>query len=127
MPRPATEPGTVERATLTYEDEKGPHVFAMRKDTLSVGRGGSAVWVDVQVVTVPKVSREHVRIRRDGDAFFIQDLSTWGTSVDGRPIPSAIPGPDGVIQPGPEAPLGSPARIALADALVIHFEARRER
>jgi hypothetical protein len=126
LPRP-TEPGTVERATLTYEDEKGPHVFSMRKDTLSVGRGGSAVWVDVQVVTSPKVSREHCRIRRDGDAFFIQDLSTWGTSVDGRPIPPAIPGPDGVMQPGPEGPLGSPARITLADVLVIHFDARRER
>jgi FHA domain len=127
LPRPATEPGTVERAMLTYEDEKGPHVFSMRKDTLSVGRGGSAVWVDVQVVTSPKVSREHVRIRRDGEAFFIQDLSTWGTSVDGQPIPAAIPGPDGVMQPGPEQPLGSPARIALADALVINFEVRRER
>lgn len=127
LPRPATEPGTVERATLTYEDEKGSHVFSMRKDTVSVGRGGSAVWVDVQVVTSPKVSREHFRIRRDGEAFFIQDLSTWGTSVDGRPIPAAIPGLDGVMQPGPEAPLGSPARIALADVLVIHFEARRLR
>jgi pSer/pThr/pTyr-binding forkhead associated (FHA) protein len=78
-------------------------------------------------VTSPKVSREHFRIRRDGEAFFIQDLSTWGTSVDGRPVSPAIPGPDGVMQPGPEQPLGSPARIELADALVIHFEARRER
>lgn len=127
LPRPATEPSTVERATLTYEDEKGPHVFSMRKDTVSVGRGGSAVWVDVQVVTSPKVSREHFRIRRDGEAFFIQDLSTWGTSVEGRQIPPAIPGPDNVMQPGPEQPLGSPARIELADALVIRFEARRER
>lgn len=124
--RPATEPSTVERASLRYEDEHGAHVFAMRKDTLSVGRGGSAVWVDVQVVTSPKVSREHFRIRRDGDSFFIQDLSTWGTSVDGQPIPPAIAGPDGVLRPGPEQPLGSSARIQMADALVIHFEARRD-
>jgi hypothetical protein len=124
--RAPTEPSTLERATLKYEDDNGPHVFTMRKDTLSVGRGGSAVWVDVQLVTSSKVSREHFRIRRDGDAFLIQDLSTWGTTVDGRPIPAAIPGPDGVMRPGPEQPLGSPARIGLADALVIHFEARRE-
>src|SRR5690606_7014721 len=70
--RPATEPAPVRRAALTYEHDQGPHVFSMRKATLSVGRGGSAVWVDVQLVTSPKVSREHFRIRRSGDAFFIQ-------------------------------------------------------
>jgi pSer/pThr/pTyr-binding forkhead associated (FHA) protein len=116
----------VERASLRYEDDNGPHVFSMRKDTLSIGRGGSSVWVDVQVVTSPKVSREHFRLRRDGDAFFIQDLSTWGTFVDGRQIPAAVTGPDGVLRPGPELPLPAAARIQLADALVIHFEARRD-
>ena len=116
----------VERASLRYEDDDGPHVFSMRKDALSVGRGGSAVWVDVQVVTSPKVSREHFRLRRDGDAFFIQDLSTWGTFVDGRQIPPAVTGPDGVLRPGPELPLPASARIQMADALVIHFDARRD-
>lgn len=124
--RPATEPATTERAVLRYEDEQGPHVFSMRKDTLSIGRGGSSVWVDVQVVTTPKVSREHFRLRREGDAFFIQDFSTWGTTVNGQPIPPAVPGPDGVLRPGPEQPLASPARIQMADAVVIHFEARRD-
>ena len=114
---------TGERAVLRYEDEKGAHVFSMRKDTLSIGRGGSSVWVDVQVVTSAKVSREHARIRRDGSAFFIQDLSTWGTFVNGAQIPAATPGSDGVLRPGPEQPLTSPARIQLADALVIQFEA----
>jgi len=118
---------TAERASLRYEDELGTHVFAMRKDTLSVGRGGSAVWVDVQVVTAPRVSREHFRIRRDASgAFFIQDLSTWGTSVNGQPVPAAVPGPDGVLRPGPEQPLPSPARIELAGVLTIDFEARRQ-
>ena len=123
--RPGTEPGnTAERAVLRYEDEQGPHVFSMRKDTLSIGRGGSAVWVDVQVVTSPKVSREHFRLRKVGDAFFVQDLSTWGTSVNGQPIPPAISGPDGALQPGAEHPLESTAQIQMADAVVIHFEAR---
>jgi len=122
--RPATEPATTERAVLRYEDEQGPHVFSMRKDTLSIGRGGSSVWVDVQVVTSPKVSREHFRLRREGESFFIQDLSTWGTTVDGQPIPPAVAGPDDVLQPGPEHPLPRQARIQMADAVVMHFEAR---
>jgi hypothetical protein len=122
----AADQGTAERASLRYEDEQGAHVFSMRKDTLSIGRGGSSVWVDVQVVTSPKVSREHFRLRREGDAFFIQDLSTWGTFVNGQPIPPPVVGPEGVMSPGPEQPLGSPAQIRMADALVIHFDARRE-
>ena len=119
----AADTSTIERASLRYEDEQGSHVFSMRKDTLSIGRGGSSVWVDVQVVTSPKVSREHFRLRRDGDTFLIQDLSTWGTFVDGKPIPPAVAGPDGVLRPGPEQELSSPARIQMADALVIRFEA----
>src|SRR5215510_12185156 len=58
-------PDLRERATLTYDDEQGHHAFSMCKDTLSVGRGGSAVWVDVQVFASSKVSREHFRLRRD--------------------------------------------------------------
>ena len=122
-PPSAGDTTTIERASLRYEDEQGSHVFSMRKDTLSIGRGGSSVWVDVQVVTSPKVSREHFRLRRDGDTFLIQDLSTWGTFVDGKPIPPAVAGPDGVLRPGPEQVLSSPARIQMADALVIRFEA----
>lgn len=124
--RPGTDIGTAARASLHYEDDNGPHVFIMRKDTLSVGRGGSSVWVDVQVVTSPKVSREHFRLRREADAFFIQDLSTWGTFVDGQQIPAAVAGPDGVLRPGPEQRLAPSARIQMADALVIQFQANAE-
>lgn len=122
-PRTAGDQNTAERAMLRYEDELGPHLFSVRKDTVSIGRGGSSVWVDVQVVTSPKVSREHCRLRRDpARGFLIQDLSTWGTSVNGQQIPAAAPGSDGLLRPGAEQPLASPARIELADALVIHFE-----
>ncbi len=118
-----------ERATLVYDDEQGHHTFSMRKDTLSVGRGGSSVWIDVQVITSSKVSREHFRLRRDSSSgqFFIQDVSNWGTSVNGVQIPPAVKGPDGVLRPGAEHPLGSAessARIDLAGALVMQFEAR---
>jgi len=134
VPRPVarvTPPSTgqtndvTERARLTYDDEQGPHVFLMRKDTISVGRGGSSAWVDVQVVANSKVSREHFRLRRDaGGQFFIQDVSLWGTTVNGDPIPAALKGPEGVSQPGEEFPLPPRARIGLADAVVIEFEAR---
>ncbi len=94
------------RARLTYEDEQGPHVFVMRKESLSVGRGGSSAWVDVQIVGSSKVSREHFRLRCDTSGrFYIQDVSLWGTSVDGNPIPPAVKTPDGVSGPGVEFPL----------------------
>jgi hypothetical protein len=116
-----------ERARLTYEDDRGPHEFIMRKDSLSVGRGGSSAWVDVQVITTSKVSREHFRLRRDaGGRFFIQDVSSWGTSVDGDPLPAAVKSTEGVVQPGPERELPREARIGLADAVVIHFQAAVE-
>ncbi len=122
-PAAAAEPEARERARLTYDDDAGHHVFSMHKDTLSIGRGGSSVWVDVQVIAPSKVSREHVRLRHEGGGrFSIQDVSSWGTSVDGEPIPPAVKGPDGVIRPGRARELPSPARIELAGALVIHFE-----
>jgi pSer/pThr/pTyr-binding forkhead associated (FHA) protein len=114
-----------ERARLTYDDDQGHHEFSMCKDTLSIGRGGSSVWVDVQVFTTSKVSREHCRIRRDHSGrFFIQDASSWGTSVDGVTIPPAMKGPGGVLRPGVEHEIVSPARVQLADALTIDFAAK---
>jgi hypothetical protein len=113
-----------ERAKLTYDDEQGHHEFSMCKDTLSIGRGGSSVWVDIQVFTTAKVSREHCRVRRDQSGrFFIQDASSWGTSVNGVTIPPAVKGADGVLRPGGEHEIVSPARIQLADALAIDFVA----
>lgn len=113
-----------ERARLTYEDEQGRHEFPMQKDSLVIGRGGSAAWVDVQVVATARVSREHVRIRREPTgAFLIQDVSLWGTSVNGEPLPPAVKTAEGVLQPGAERELPGRARIELADAVVIEFEA----
>ena len=123
-PQPSAELDVRERAVLTYTDEQGAHTFSMRKDSLSIGRGGSSVWVDVQVISSSKVSREHVRLRHDRGRFLIQDVSSWGTSVNGQPLPAAVKGPDGVLQAGAERELPASARIELADALVIHFEGK---
>lgn len=106
-------------ATLTYIDDEGPHRFTMRKDAISIGRGGDAHWVDVQVVTTPRVSREHCRIRRAPTGeFFIEDVSTWGTSVDGRRVDRSSPDAQAL-------PLQ--VRIDLAGALVIEFNAETDR
>ena len=122
---PATEIDLRERAVLTYDDEQGHHEFSMCKDTVSIGRGGSSVWVDVQVFTTAKVSREHCRVRRDRSGrFFIQDASSWGTAVGGAPIPPAVKGADGLLRPGAEQEIVPPARIQLADALAIEFAVR---
>lgn len=112
-------------AHLAYVDEQGPHVFVMRKDVVSIGRGGSAHWVDVQVTTGPRVSREHCRIRRADDGrFFLQDLSTWGTSVNGQRVkPFVHTSTAGQLEEtGQEHELSRDARIQLADALLIEFQ-----
>jgi hypothetical protein len=112
-------------AHLAYVDEQGPHVFVIRKDLVSIGRGGSAHWVDVQVTTGARVSREHCRIRRADDGrFFLQDLSAWGTSVNGQRVrPYVHTSPEGRLEEtGQEHELPRDARIQLADALLIEFQ-----
>jgi hypothetical protein len=111
-------------ARLAYVDEQGPHVFVIRKELVAIGRGGTAHWVDVQVVSTPRVSRVHCRIRRDGSGrFFIQDVSTWGTFVDGDRVPAFIErGEEGAQETGAERELPPAARIQLADAVTLEFQ-----
>jgi hypothetical protein len=117
-------------ARLAYVDEQGPHVFVMRKEIVSIGRGGSAHWVDVQVATGPRVSREHCRIRRDNNGrFLLQDLSAWGTTVNGERVKPFVrtTAAGQLEETGDEHPLPRDARIQLADALLIEFQALDQR
>ena len=111
-------------ARLAYIDEQGPHVFVIRKELVAIGRGGTAHWVDVQVVSTPRVSRVHCRIRRDASGrFFIQDVSTWGTYVDGERVPAFVRrSQDGLEETGDERELLPAARIQLADAVTLEFQ-----
>jgi hypothetical protein len=108
-------PASPALATLRWSDGKGEHAFRMITPTIKIGRGGSAYWVDLVLDTVPDVSREHLRIRYDEPSkrFFIQDLSTYGTTVDGVAIPTGEEA---------ETPLPATATIGLAGALVLRFE-----
>ena len=113
-------------ATLTYRDENGDGVFRMEKPQVVVGRGGPGYWVDLKLRTVPDVSRDHLRLRYDEPErrFYIKDLSTLGTSVNGAAIPSSIELRNGEkVDRNVEVPLPSEAEIGLAGAVVIHFRA----
>ncbi len=125
-PPPAAEPVLGALATLRYRDENGDHLFRMEKPQVVVGRGGPGYWVDLKLKTVPDVSRDHLRLRYDEPErrFYIKDLSTLGTTVDGAAIPSSIEVRDGEkVDRNLEVPLKSEAEIGLAGAVFISFRA----
>ena len=116
-------------ATLRFSDQRGEKVFAMTREEIVIGRGGKAVWVDLKLEGPPDISREHCRIRRDSDTgnFFVKDLSQYGTAVNGRAIPTSIErsAQGDRVDRNIEVPLPRAAKIALADVLVIEFEAKQ--
>ena len=113
--RLASRPG----ARLTYTDDRGAQGFVIAKELIKIGRGGSAHWVDLTLVTGPKVSREHCRIRRDSSGrFFIQDVSAWGTFVNGTQVPKFV---EGQAAHATERELTDGASIRLADAVTLEF------
>jgi len=128
LPAGADNSASAGFATLTYVDDDGPHLFTMRKASIVIGRGGDAHWVDVQVTSSSRISREHCRIRRDGSGeFFLDDVSTWGTSVNGtRVAPSRRAQEMSVTEPAHGYKLPRLAQIELADALTIEFSAHAE-
>jgi hypothetical protein len=124
----ASEPapsGTV-YGTLAYEDQRGRRRVPLTSPVIVVGRGGVGYWVDVKLDTSPDVSREHLRLRRDDGSgqFFLKDLSSLGTTVDGVPVPSSVEVVEGRKRDkGIEVPLPARARIGLANVIVLDFEA----
>lgn len=84
------EEGTKPRAFayLRYTDQQGPKTFEVTKNQMVIGRGGRSYWVDLKLETLPDVSREHCRIRRDPETrrFTIEDVSQFGTAVNGKPV-----------------------------------------
>jgi hypothetical protein len=124
----AFSPGTASAgafARLTYEDSRGAHRHEMVRESTTIGRGGLRFPVDVRVAASDDVSREHARIRRDpaSGACFLIDLSTHGTTIDGRPVPRGFDdGEAGKRENGMETPLPNRARIGLAGRVMIDFE-----
>lgn len=112
-------------ARLQYDDNGGSHVFEIVRDSIVIGRGGIAYRADVRIDSSVDVSREHVRIRRDSrsGAFFIIDLSTLGTTLNGRRLPRGYDEIEGTKREnGVETPLPSGSRIGLADTVYLQFD-----
>ena len=112
-------------ARLTYTDNLGPHACDIVRDQTTIGRGGKAFPVDIRIATSEDVSREHARIRRDPATgqFYLIDLSTLGTTLNGRHVPRGVDERDGVKQEnGAETVLPARARIGLAETVFLEFE-----
>jgi hypothetical protein len=111
-------------ARLVYEDQAGRRSYDAVKESVTIGRGGTTYPVDVRIVSSPDVSREHARIRRDpaSGAFFLIDLSSLGTSLNGQAVPRGYDDIDGrTRENGIETPLYDGARIGLADTIFLDF------
>jgi pSer/pThr/pTyr-binding forkhead associated (FHA) protein len=111
-------------ARLVYDDQSGRQSHDVVKHSVTIGRGGTTYPVDVRIVSSPDVSREHARIRRDPESgrFFLIDLSSLGTSLNGRPVPCGYDDMDGSKREnGHETPLPDGARIGLADTVFMDF------
>jgi FHA domain-containing protein len=115
-------------ARIEYSDDAGHHSFEVQKDSISIGRGGIAYPVDVRIASSPDVSREHARIRRDPQTgrFFLVDLSSLGTTLNGRHVPRGYDEVEGTKREnGAETALPDTAKIGLADMVFLDFGAIR--
>jgi hypothetical protein len=115
-------------ARLEYDDDAGHHSYEVSKDSVSIGRGGIAYPVDVRIVSSPDVSREHARLRRDPQTgrFFLIDLSSLGTTLNGRHVPKGYDEVDGTKREnGAETAVPENATIGLADMVTLDFRTVR--
>jgi hypothetical protein len=121
---PAPEPDAGVHAVIEYEDNGGRKTYRMTKDEIVVGRGGRDYWTDLKLDTLPDVSREHFRLRRDAATgqFFLKDLSRLGTTIDGEKAPSSVDAAEGERRDlNVEAAVPAQARIGLAGVVFLDF------
>jgi hypothetical protein len=111
-------------ARIEFSDDSGHSSYDVVKDSFTIGRGGIAYPVDIRIASSPDVSREHARIRRDANAdrFFLIDLSSLGTTLNGRHIPRGYDDVDGTKREnGVETALPDAGKIGLADTVFLEF------
>jgi hypothetical protein len=116
------EPGSF--AVIEYGEDGDRKVYQMTKEQIVVGRGGRDYWTDLKLDTLPDVSREHFRLRRDPEngKFFLKDLSRLGTTINGEKAPSSIEYVEGEKRDrNVEVPVPETARIGLAEVLFLDF------
>jgi hypothetical protein len=112
-------------ARIVYEDNTGHHTYDVVKDSVTIGRAGITYPVDIRTVAAADVSREHARVRRDPHTgrFFLIDLSSLGTTLNGRHVPRGYDEVDGTKREnGTETPVPDRARIGLAETVYLQFD-----
>lgn len=117
-------------ANLAFDDDTGPQTYQMTKDLIKIGRGAADRWVDLKLKARKDVSREHLQIRRDPATgrFFIKDLSSLGTTVNGKRVPGSIQQVNGQdVDNNIEVQLPEKAEIGLAGVMTIDFKAIKQR
>jgi hypothetical protein len=125
-PQPRPENSDEAAAQFTWKDEAGTQTFLMKKHQIIAGRGGVDDYVDLKIEASTDISRQHFRVRWDKGtgAFFIKDISSYGTAVNGQKVRPGIAEVKGVKRElDIEDPLPNRATIVLADVLTIQFEA----
>jgi hypothetical protein len=123
-PDPAPQPDAGAYAAIEYDDSGGHKTYLVTKDEIVVGRGGRDYWTDLKLDTLPDVSREHCRLRRDPATgqFFLKDLSRLGTTINGETAPSSVDASGGERRDlNVETPLPAQARIGLAGVVFLDF------
>jgi FHA domain len=111
-------------ASIEYDDRGERKTFYMTKNEIVVGRGGRDYWTDLKLDTLPDVSREHFRLRRDPESgkFYLKDLSRLGTTIDGVSAPSSIEVVGSEKRDrNVEAPVPEKARLGLAGVCFLEF------
>jgi hypothetical protein len=106
--------GSAALARLSYKDKDGRACeFLMANAEISVGRGGRSEFCDLELDGPADISRQHFYLRLDPETreFFIQDVSRFGTSVDGKKLSSK----EWIRLP-------SKSTIVLADRMTIEFQ-----
>ena len=127
---PAQPDDSGAHAVIEYEDKNGRQTFRMTKDQIVIGRGGRDYWTDLTLDTLPDVSREHIRLRRDpaSGKFYLKDLSRLGTTIDGQRVPSSIEFAGAEKRDkNLEVDLPARARIGLADVVFLEFRINENR
>ena len=122
------KPSGIVFATLDYSDERGQQQYEMTKERIKVGRGAADCWVDLRLYAKQDISREHIQVRHDSASgkFFLKDLSTYGTTLDGKRVPPSIERLGGSeTDHNVEVPLSQKAKIGLAGVMEIQFRAAK--
>jgi len=101
-------------AKLVYKNKNGADCeYLMTSPEISVGRGGRAEFCDLELEGPADISRRHFYLRQDPESkeFLIQDVSKFGTSIDGKKL-----------APKEWIRLPSRATIVLAERMTIEFQ-----